>query len=118
MRPVWPDEFGPKVMTDLKTMLSGGLTFKDNFNCAIITFDAASGTEAKVSNPLRQVPLALIPIGANTLTTLGQTTPEGAALTLASWPNINLSRTDGFLGITVTYASGTNGRFRGILVGA
>lgn len=104
MKPVWPEEATPKVVFDLKQMLGNGLTFKDNINCAIITIDAQHGVETRVANPLRQVPLAFIPIDSFCITTIGGVS-NGVARELDGYPVLNTSRTDGYVGVTCRYAA-------------
>lgn len=103
MRPNgWGNEATPKVLFDLIAMLGGGLTFKDNFNCAIVTVDAKHNTETRVVNPLTTKPIAFIPISAFSITAVGGQS-NGNARTIDGYPILNTSRTDGFLGITVNY---------------
>lgn len=114
----WGDEFTPRVSADLRAMLGGGLTFKDNFNCAIVTFDAQTAVEAKIANPLSTKPIAFIPCGVQSLTVAGGVS-NGNYGEFATVPVLNTSRTDGFLGVLVRYRAGTItwGRVTGILVG-
>lgn len=117
MKPVWsPGDGLPKVLFDLKGMLGNGLTFRDNFAGAIITFDAQTAVETKVTNPLKSLPIGFIPFGAQSLTALGGVS-NGTVRKMSTIPQLNTSRTDGFLGITVDYLSGTYGRVTGLLVG-
>lgn len=103
MKPVWSEGDGlPKVLFDLKSMLGNGLTFKDNVNAAVITFDAQHGVETRVTNPLKCTPIAFYPHGAVSLTAIGGVS-NNVARKIESLPVLNLARTDGFLGITVNY---------------
>ncbi len=103
MKPTgWGDAATPKVLGDLRAMLGGGLTFKDNVNCAIITLDCQHGVETRVTNPLRTVPIAFFPISSMSITAIGGQS-NGAARPIDDYPTLNTSRTDGFLGVTVNY---------------
>lgn len=104
MKPVgWGDEATPKVVQDLRTMLGGGLTFRDNINCAIVTVDCQHNTETRVANPLQTKPIAFVPISSMAITTIGGQS-NGSARPIDGMPILNTSRTDGFLGVTVRYA--------------
>jgi hypothetical protein len=117
MRPNgWGDEATPKVMADLRVILGGGLTFQDNFKCAFVTFDAKTATENKVVNPLSSKPIAFIPCNAMSITVVGGVS-DGSQRELSTYPQLNTSRTDGYLGISVNFTSGTWGRVTGLLVG-
>ena len=103
MKPVgWGDEATPKVVQDLRTMLGGGLTFRDNINCAIVTVDCQHNTETRVANPLQTKPIAFIPFSSMAITTIGGRSNESAR-PIDGMPVLNTSRTDGFLGLTVRY---------------
>lgn len=103
MKPVWSDgDALPKVLFDLKSMLGNGLTFRDNQNAAVITFDAQHGVETRVTNPLKCTPIAFYPHGAVSLTAIGGVS-NNVARKIDSLPVLNLTRTDGFLGITVNF---------------
>lgn len=122
MKPIWqllqPDQLGDtledlrnalggftaRMALDLQRILSNGATFKDNLATAYIEFDAIHGTEMPVANPFRSVPQAFIPISAFTLVGGVGGRNNGVQLAMAGQPVLNLSRTDGFLGITVQYA--------------
>jgi hypothetical protein len=103
----WGEQVSPKVIADLKTMLGGGLTFKDNMNAAIVTVDCQHNTETRVTNPLITKPIAFIPISSVAITAFGGQT-SNVARPIDGLPVLNTSRTDGFLGLTVQYA-GTPG---------
>ena len=83
-------------------MLGGGLTFRDNINCAIVTVDCQHCTETRVSNPLQTKPIAFVPISSMAITTIGGQS-NGSARPIDGMPILNTSRTDGFLGLTVDY---------------
>lgn len=116
MKPNWGDEFTPRVAADMRALFANGITFRDNMNCAIITFDAKTATENVVANPLSSKPIVFIPGPVESITAVGGVS-DGTFRELAAVPKLNNTRADGYLGITVQFTSGTWGRVSGILVG-
>lgn len=102
--------FTIKMAEDLQKILSNGATYKDTLNGAFIEFDARHGTEKPVANPFGAVPVAFHPISAfsltgsaNDLLNFTNLRLTGTQQAIAGQPVLNLSRTDGYLGITVQY---------------
>jgi hypothetical protein len=100
----WGDVFTPRMAADLRVMLGSGLTFRDNMNAAIITFDAQHGEQTLVANPLSTKPLAFFPSESFSITAIGGVSNQEAR-PIDGDPVLNTSRTDGMLGITVRFAA-------------
>lgn len=49
-----------KFFLTLTSMLQHGLTFKDNFNCALITTELTDGIITTITNPLKTTPIGII----------------------------------------------------------
>lgn len=100
----WGDTFTPRMAADLRTLFANGITFRDNMNIAIVTFDAQHGAETLVANPLSGKPIAFIPSESFSITAIGGKSNQ-VARPIDGDPVLNTSRADGMLGITVRFAA-------------
>lgn len=92
-------------LAQLRQAVSGNLTITDNQYAAIITLGAGaqsltSGTEFVFQNPLKTPPVGFTPILA--------VNSSGTAMRVVS-SQLNTSRTDGLLGVTVEITDGVTG---------
>lgn len=82
----------------IRQMLSSGLTIRDNFNAAIVKIPCIHGVEVPFSKgTINGLPIAFTPLTTSLST-------GGVALPVTSTPIINYARTDGYLGLTVSFA--------------
>lgn len=93
---------------DVERVLNKELTFRDNFNAAIVSISVTSGTETRLTNPLRSLPIGIIPLTA--------TSSTGTTLAVLG-TGLNLSRTDGFLGVTFNFSATVQGTVSALLLG-
>lgn len=121
MKPNWPGLDGitdpaallaplSELDSKLRQILDKGIN-SDNLGWPIVRWRLRDATEEAISNPISGKPRGFFPIAATNVA-------DGTPLRITSWA-FNSERTDGRLGITVAYTTGSaTGDVTCILVGA